>query len=191
MSKVTSHSRTTNAVTSRTILSEQKITTISSANLIRARSSTIHAASATNKSSNEVRTSTLLNHNENAMSGSMHVTKTSILLAPVPNELHSKQKSSPWFWRRRNASRTSLIRSASTNKANESGNGKWKNNGDGERPSGDEAYESKTSTLSSAVTIDGVASASRNVPVTRSASTRESKSGGGILVRWLSDLICL
>ncbi|KAM7535228.1 hypothetical protein Aperf_G00000101206 [Anoplocephala perfoliata] len=181
MSKVKSHSETANAIASRTILSEQKITTTSSANLIRTRSSTIHATSTTNKSSNEARTSTVLNHNENEMSSSMHITKTSILLAPVPNESHSKQKSSPWFWRRRNASRTSLVRSASTNKANEGGNGRWKRNEDIERPSGDEAYESKTSTLSSAVTIDGVTSTAMNAPVTRSVSTRDTKSGGGIL----------
>ncbi|VUZ39299.1 unnamed protein product, partial [Hymenolepis diminuta] len=180
MSQVTSHSRSTSTITSRTVLSEQQTTT-TSANLIRTRSSTLHAYNSTNIPTKEIRTSTLLDHSESEMSSSMHVTKTSTLLSPLSNELELKPKSSPWFWRRRYTSRTSLVRSASTNKANEGGDSQWMGNGDSERPSGDEAYDSKTSTLSSAVTIDGVASAVRNKPVVRSVSTKDTKSGGGFL----------
>ncbi|KAM3176466.1 hypothetical protein ACTXT7_006455 [Hymenolepis weldensis] len=180
MAQVTSHSRSTSTVTSRTTLSEQQTTT-TSANLIRTRSSTLHAYNSTNIPTEEVRTSTLLNHSESEMSSSMHVTKTSTLLAPLSNDLELKPKSSPWFWRRRYTSRTSLVRSASTNKANEGGDSQWMSNGDSGRPSGDEAYDSKTSTLSSAVTIDGVASVVRNKSVARSVSTKDTKSGGGFL----------
>ncbi|VDN96708.1 unnamed protein product [Rodentolepis nana] len=185
MSQLTTHNRSTSTITLRTILSEQRVITTSSADIIRARSSTLHAHNSTNASSKEIRTSARLDHIENEMSSSMHVTKTTTLLAPPSNDMELKPKSSPWFWRRRYTSRTSLVRSASTNKANEDGSSQWMGNGSNERPSGDEAYDSKTSTLSSAITIDGVSAAVKNKPVARSASSRDTKPGGGGFLRFL------
>ena len=154
----------------------------SSSSLVRARSSTLHCANVATTSKTALRSSAVLNHAENEMSSSMHITKTSTLLNSPDESIHAKQKSSPWFWRRRNVSRTSLVRSASTNKANEAGasvDGGWAN----DRPSADEAYESKTSTLSSAVTVESSAlTTSGNQIVSRSASTRDSKPPGGFLV---------
>lgn len=155
MADISSHKQGAKIVTSKTTVVE-KITTsksTSSSSLIRARSSTLHSSNATNPSTTALRSSTLLNHTEHEMSSSMHITKTSTLLNTPDENVHNKQKSSPWFWRRRNASRASLVRSASTNKANEvvvSGETGWMS----EKPSADEAYGSKTSTLSSAIAVD-------------------------------------
>nr|CDS23221.1 synaptic ras gtpase activating protein syngap [Echinococcus granulosus] len=182
MPKASSHGRGTSITASKSIVCQQtstKTTTIS-ANLIRARSSTIHA----NNSTFTTRSSTQLNHNESAMSSSLHITKTSTLLSPPSGENNSKSKTSPWFWQRKNTSRNSLVRSASANKANEGGAvgaGGWKNNRNCERPSGDKAYESETSTLGSTIANDGASATTRNQSIIRSASTRETKPTGGFL----------
>ncbi|KAL5109194.1 hypothetical protein TcWFU_007373 [Taenia crassiceps] len=186
MPKTFSHNRRTSSITSKAIDCQQTSTkaTAISANLIRARSSTIHAPSCATDSTNAIRSSAMLNYKESEMSSSLHITKTSTLLNPPSGETNSKPKMSPWFWRRKNTSRNSLVRSASTNKANEGseiGIGRWTGNRGCERSSADEAFESKSSTLDSTITIDSVPVASRNQSITRSVSTKDAKPTGGFL----------
>lgn len=181
MPKAFSHNRQTSIITSKGIVCQQQI---------RARSSTLHFPSSATDSTNAARSSVLLNHNESEMSSSLHITKPSALLCPPSGETSSKQKMSPWFWRRKNTSRNSLVRSASTNKANEGselGAGGWTIKREAERPSANEVYESKSSTLDSTITIDSAPAASRNQSITRSVSTKESKPTGGFLVRFLKN----
>uniref|UniRef100_A0A5K3EVP2 Ras-GAP domain-containing protein n=2 Tax=Mesocestoides corti TaxID=53468 RepID=A0A5K3EVP2_MESCO len=125
--------------------------------------------SATLTTSTSARSSLLVNNTESEMSTSLHVAKSTV---------STRQKSSPWFWRRKTVSRPLLVRSVSTNKDT---SGSWASSGNADRPSLDEAYESKTSTLSSAVTVDEVRSSCANANVARSASTREAKGTGGFL----------
>ncbi|KAL5968582.1 hypothetical protein TSMEX_003646 [Taenia solium] len=186
MPKASSRNRRISVITSKAIVCQQTSTktTAVSANLIRARSSTIHASSSATDSTNSLRSSVLLNHNESEMSSSLHIMKTSALLSSTSEETNSKPKMSQWFWRRKNTFRNSIVRSSSTNKANERseiGAGGWTENRKIERPSADEAYESKSSTLDSTITIDSVPVASRNQSITRSVSTKEAKPTRKIL----------
>lgn len=190
MPKASSHSRRTSTITSKAIICQQTSTktTAVSANLIRARSSTIHAPSSATDSAISLRSSVLLNHNESEMSNSLHITKTSALLSSPSEETNSKPKMSLWLWRRKTTFRNSIVRSSSTNKANEGseiGAGGWTENRKSERPSADEAYESKSSTLDSMITIDSVPVTLRNQSITRSVSTKEAKPTSKILVRFL------
>lgn len=162
---------------------------VASTGLIRANSTAFQASSTSRSSSaskqsvtgiSSTNTTTMI---ETAMTTSLHIEKSSTLLCPPSSQIHPDshhQKQSPWFWRRKAAS---LVRSASTAKGKNDGAPGW---GSSDKPPTDEAYESKTSTLSSAVTVDGVDRPLliESISVTRSASTRETKAGKkGFLVR--------